>query len=172
MTDSREPLVSVLTPVYNGGPYLAECIESVLAQTYRNFEYIVADNASTDESRAIALGYAEHDRRIRVVGYSELLPQHENWNRALTLVSPRARYVKIVHADDWIFEECIARMVELAERHPSVGMVGAYRLDEHRVNLDGLQPSVSVIPGRELARSYLLGGALPYLFGSPTSLLL
>jgi hypothetical protein len=49
--------------------------------------------------------------------------------------------------------------------------VGAYRLDENHVNLDGLPPSVEVLPGRDVARSHLLGGPLPFLFGSPTSTL-
>jgi glycosyltransferase involved in cell wall biosynthesis len=169
----RKPLVSVVTPVYNGARYLAECIESVLRQTHTNFEYVVADNASTDESVAIAREYADRDQRVRVVADEEHLPYHiANWNRSMRLVAPEAEYVKVVHADDWLFEECLERMIDVAERHPSVGLVGAYRLDEDRVNLDGVPPSTTVLPGRDVARSYLLGGPLPFLFGSPTSVLL
>jgi hypothetical protein len=61
-------------------------------------------------------------------------------------------------------------MVEVAEANPSVGIVGAYRLDEDRVNLDGLPYPSTVVPGREICRWSLLGG--PYIFGSPTSLLI
>jgi len=50
MTLHEEPLVTVLTPVYNMGHFLTECIESVLSQTYKNFEYIIVNNCSTDQS--------------------------------------------------------------------------------------------------------------------------
>ena len=165
--------VSIVTPVYNGARHLVECIESVLGQTYADFEYVIADNASTDDSLAIARRYADRDHRVRVIACEDHLSNHiANWNRALSHVNPTVRYVKVLHADDWLFEECVERMVELAERHPSVGIVGAYRLDHDRVTLDGLPLSVDVLPGAAVARSFLLGGPLPFLFGSPSSLLL
>ncbi|HWH03492.1 MAG TPA: glycosyltransferase family 2 protein, partial [Gemmatimonadales bacterium] len=68
------PLVSVVTPVYNTGKYLAECIESVLAQTFTDFEYVILDNASTDDSPEIIARYARRDPRIRVVRNERLLP--------------------------------------------------------------------------------------------------
>ena len=55
MSNRQEPLVSVVTPVYNGEASLAKCIDSVLAQTYRNFEYLIVNNCSTDRSLEIAL---------------------------------------------------------------------------------------------------------------------
>lgn len=172
MAEARTPLVTVITPVYNGAPYLAECVESVLRQSYSSFEYVILDNVSTDDSLTIAREYERRDSRIRVVACTEHLSNHlENWNRALQHVSSAAEYVKVVHADDWIFEDCITRMVEVGERHPNVGLVGAYRIDEDRITLDGLPPTTEVVPGRELARSFLLGGPLPFVFGAPTSLL-
>ena len=168
-----EPLVSVVTPVYNGAAYLAECIESVLRQTHEGFEHVISDNRSTDDSLAIARRYAAEDERIRVVAHEEHLSHHlASWNRSMRLFSDEAAYVKVVHADDWLFDDCLARMVDLAERHPSVGLVSAYRLDEQQVNLDGLPPATEVLPGRDVARSFLLGGPYPFLFGSPTSILL
>src|SRR4051794_20650137 len=62
-----EPLVSIVTPFHNTAPYLEECIRSVLAQTYTNYEYLLVDNASTDDGGEIAARYAEKDARIRVV---------------------------------------------------------------------------------------------------------
>jgi glycosyltransferase involved in cell wall biosynthesis len=60
-------LVSVVTPVYNTGEYLEAAILSVLAQSYRNFEYIICNNHSTDETAEIAARFAASDPRIRVV---------------------------------------------------------------------------------------------------------
>jgi len=169
---SDQPLVSVVTPVYNTAQYLPECIESDLGQTYENWEHVIVDNCSTDGSVDIARAYKARDARIRVIAADEFVGVTESANRALREVSPNARYCKVVHADDWLFAECLERMVELAAKHPSVGIVSAYRLEETRVTLDGIPHAVSVVSGREIARSTLLGGRpYPYLFGSPTSLL-
>jgi glycosyltransferase involved in cell wall biosynthesis len=168
-----EAPVCVVTPVYNGAKYLPECIESVLAQTYANWRYVVSDNCSSDGSLGIARAYAERDERILVREHEEHLAHHiASWNRSMREITPEARYVKVVHADDWLYPECLERMVARAEEHPSVGLVGAYRLDEDHVNLDGLPPATTFLPGAEVARSWLLGRPYGYLFGSPSSTLL
>ena len=164
------PRVSVILPCYNGAQWIGQAIESVLAQTYENWEYIIVNNCSTDRSLEIAERYARQDARIRVHNNREFLKQFQNWNHAMRQISPASKYCKVVHADDWLFPECIARMVEVAEAHPSVGIVSAYRLDEDRVDLDGLPYPSTVLPGREVCRLSLLGG--PWVFGSPTSLLI
>lgn len=167
-----QPLVSVVTPVYNTADYLAECMESVLNQTYENWEHLVVDNRSTDGSLELARAYEAQDRRVRVVAADVFVGGGENANRALREMSTDARYCKVLHADDWLFPECLERMVELAEDNPGVGIVSAYRLEETRVTLDGIPYSISVLPGREIARSMLLGRPYPYVFGSPSSLLI
>lgn len=169
-TSENQPLVSAVTPVYNGERYLPECIESVIAQTYKNWEYLIVNNCSTDRSLEMVQHYAQKNTRIRIHNNTEFLNQMQNWNHAMRQISPKSKYCKVVHADDWLFPECLTRMVEVAEANPSVGIVGAYRLDEDRVNLDGLPYPSTVVPGREICRWSLLGG--PYIFGSPTSLLI
>jgi glycosyltransferase involved in cell wall biosynthesis len=169
---SAQPLVSVVTPVYNGAAFLRECVESVLRQTWTNFEYLVVDNQSTDETVAIAREYAARDPRIRVLTPDGFVIADENANRSLQAISPDAAYVKVVHADDWLYRSCLERMVGLAEAHPNVGVVSAYRRLGDEIDLVGLPPDIEVVPGVEVGRSALLGGPLPYLFGSPTSLLL
>ncbi|MGE0406800.1 MAG: glycosyltransferase family 2 protein, partial [Candidatus Korobacteraceae bacterium] len=67
MSETSAPLVSIITPVYNGEEFLVECIESVLAQTYQNWEYIIVNNHSKDRSLEIAEEYARRDPRVRVV---------------------------------------------------------------------------------------------------------
>lgn len=170
MKSSSEPLVTVITPVYNTEKYLAECIESVLAQTYRNFEYIIVDNRSTDGSAAIAARYAAEDPRIRVHTNEAFLSQMENWNHALELVPAESAYCKILHADDWMFPECLEKMVAVGEAHPTVGLIGSYRLDEIEPDLGGLPYPSPVTPGRDVARAFLLEDT--YLFGAPSNLLI
>jgi glycosyltransferase involved in cell wall biosynthesis len=164
-----EPLVSIVTPVYNTEKYLAECIESVLAQTYRNWDYLIVNNRSTDRTLEIAESYARKEPRIRIHDNSDFLSLMKNWNHAMLLVHPQSKYCKVVHADDWLFPECVARMVEVAENFPSVGIVGAYRLEEDRISLEGLPAKQNFFDGRDICRGQLMGQ--PYLFGSPTSLL-
>ena len=170
MVSSKEPLVSVVTPVYNGEKYLAECVESVFAQTYQNWEYIIVNNCSTDRTLEIAQSYARKDPRVRIHQNRRLVGRLENHNVALRQISVSSKYCKVLHADDWLFPECLMRMVELAEANPSVGIVGAYGLDGTRVRWDGLPFPSTVTVGRELCRRILKGGL--YVFGSPTSILL
>jgi glycosyltransferase involved in cell wall biosynthesis len=163
------PLVSVLTPLDNGAKHLAECIESVLAQTYSNWEYTIVDNCSTDDSRAIAQKYADRDPRIHVVTNDRYLSVIENYNQAISQMSPESRYCKMVFADDWIYPGCIEEMVRVAECHPSVGLVGGYTTDGRAVLWQAPAHPANPIPGRSVCRSILLGG--PYVLGSMTSLL-
>src|SRR6266851_5617509 len=163
------PLVSVLTPVYNGGDFLEECIETVLTQSYKNYEYIIVNNCSTDRTLEIAQSYAQKDARIRVHTNEQFVGVIENHNIAFSLISPASKYCKVVSADDFIFPDCVSQMVDLAEANPTVGLVGVYLLAGKRVLCDGLQYEQKVVNGGEISRATLLGG--PYVFGSPTSLL-
>jgi glycosyltransferase involved in cell wall biosynthesis len=152
------PLVSVVTPFFNTAPYLAECIESVLAQSFRQFEYILMDNCSTDGSAEIAARYASRDPRIRLVRCSEFLSQIGNYNRALREISEVSTYCKIVQADDWIFPECLESMVRAFEQSESIGMVSSYWLDGDELHGSGLSLQVTMLAGKDCIRRYLRTG--------------
>jgi glycosyltransferase involved in cell wall biosynthesis len=98
--DKSLPLVSIVTPAYNEENYLADCAESVLAQTYANWNYTIVNNCSTDRTLAIAQKYAALDPRIRVLTNDTLIPAVPNFNRALRQISPASKYCKMVLADD------------------------------------------------------------------------
>jgi glycosyltransferase involved in cell wall biosynthesis len=168
--DSRpQPLVSIVTPVYNNEEYIGECIESILAQTYQNWDYTILNNCSADRSGEIARGYAARDARIKVHDNQQFLRAVPNHNAALRHISPDSKYCKIVFADDWIFPQCIAEMVAVAEDHPSVGVVGAYGLQEHEILWSGLPYPSRVVPGQEICRRMFLEDL--YVFGTSTSVL-
>ena len=169
MTATYQPLVSVVTPMHNEAEYISECIESVIAQTYQHWEYTIVDNCSSDESSDIALRYAAKDPRIRVLRTSQLLLALPNHNGALRHISGDSKYCKVVFADDWIFPECLERMVEVAEAGPRVGVVGAYGLEGHEVVWSGLPYPSRAVAGREVCRRLFLDGL--YVFGTPTSVL-
>jgi glycosyltransferase involved in cell wall biosynthesis len=164
-----QPKISIVTPVYNGEKFLAEAIESIRSQTYRHWEYIISDNCSTDRTREIAEHYAALDPRIRVHHGDSFLPIIANWNRALRQISPDSKYCKVIHADDRLFPECLARMVAAMEENPTAGLVGSYVLYDRVIECDGLPLGQSLWDGREICRNTLLGRY--YLFGSPSSLM-
>jgi glycosyltransferase involved in cell wall biosynthesis len=166
---SELPLVSVVTPFFNTAEFLRQCIESVLAQTYRQFEYLLVDNQSTDGSAAIAAEYAEMDSRVRVIRNPKFVGQVPNYNGALRHVAPESQYVKIVQADDWIFPECLERMVAVGESHPNAAIISSYRLRGQEVSGGGIRWPTECISGRNAARMQLLEGR--FVFGSPTTLL-
>lgn len=166
----HEPLVSVITPAYNGEKYLAECIDSVLAQTYRHFEFIVVDNWSMDDSLEIAERYADLDERVTIRRPSAHLEMMPNWNFSLAQMSSESQYCKVVHADDWLKPQCLEKMVQLAESEPTVGIVSAYRIEEDRAGLRGLSPNRTLFSGKEIGSAALLGDVS--VFGSPTQILM
>jgi glycosyltransferase involved in cell wall biosynthesis len=165
------PLVSVVTPFYNTEPYLAECIESVLAQTYPHFEYILMDNCSTDASADIAETYARRDPRIRLIRCSQFLSQLANYNRAIAQISGVSKYCKVVQADDWIFPECLSSMVRTFELSDYIGLVSSYWLTDERnaVCGSGYPVQTPILSGRECARWFLRTGI--YVFGSQTTVM-
>ncbi|MGB2625417.1 MAG: glycosyltransferase family 2 protein, partial [Candidatus Acidiferrum sp.] len=165
------PLVSVVTPFYNTQDYLAECIESVLRQTYTNWEYILVNNKSTDRSSEIAQHYASRfPEKIRLYHTEKFLTQVQNYNFGLSLISPDSKYSKVVQADDWIFPECLTSMVELGEAHPKVAIIAAYELEGDHASLGGLPYPSPEVPGWDIGRLYFEKN-IP-LFGTPTSLLM
>ena len=170
MEQDEIPLITVLTPVYNGEKYLRECIESIIKQSYKNWEYIIINNCSTDRTLEIAEYYSSIDKRIRILSNSKLVDVITNHNIAFKQISSKSKYCKVVQADDWIYPQCLEQMINVAEANPSVGVVGAYSISGKGIHNQGLKHPISFMSGADIARSTLLGEF--YLFWSPTSLLI
>src|SRR5215471_237253 len=166
---SSQALVSIVTPVFNGAPYLAQCVESVLAQSYTNWEYLIVNNCSTDQTLEIATRYGREDGRIRVITNAEFVGVIENHNIAFHLTSQHSEYCKVVSADDYLYPDCLERLVTVAERHPSSGVVGSYASSDRGVHWAQLPIDHELFPGDEICRSYLQGDIDP--IGTPSSLL-
>jgi glycosyltransferase involved in cell wall biosynthesis len=164
-----QPLVSVVTPFHNTASFLAQCIESVLTQTYSQFEYILVDNCSTDGSAEIAETYARRDPRIRFIRRRSFLTQVQNYNSALAEISEASLYCKMVQADDYIFPDCLKQMVQAFEQSESVGLVSSHWLKGGVVLGSAFPDAVTLLRGGELARLFLRSGV--YVFGSPTTVM-
>jgi len=112
------PRVSIGLPVYNGENYLAEAIDSLLAQTFDDFELILSDNASTAQTPDICQAYAAQDARIRY--YRTEVNHGSAWNYGHTFALARGRYFKWAAHDDLCAPTFLARCVEVLDQHPEV----------------------------------------------------
>ena len=164
------PSVSVCIPVYRGEQFLAETIRSVLDQTYRDFELVILDNASPDDTGRIARSFG--DRRIRIETNATTLPQPENWREAVRLC--RGPLIKLVCADDLLHPRCLEYQVGPMEADPGLAVVAARRhmIDERSrvlVPRRGLTGLTGVRSSVEVARHVVRNGANP--IGEPGGVL-
>jgi len=111
--------VSVLMTAYNRQLYIAEAIESVLASTYKNFELIIVDDGSTDNTVAIAKSYEAKDERIKVFINEKNLGDYPNRNKAASYA--KGKYIKYLDSDDIMYPHCLQVMVSAMEKFPEAG---------------------------------------------------
>lgn len=139
---SATPAVSVLMPVYNGAAYLRAAVQSILDQSFCDFEFIVLDDGSTDDSLRILQEYARQDSRIRLISRR---------NRGLTytlnelIAEARGEFMARMDADDIALPDRFARQVEFLRAHPAALCVGgAFQIiDEAGRYLTTLYPPTS-----------------------------
>ncbi len=118
------PLVSVIIPAYNAEKFLVDSVESVLRQSYTNFELIIIDDFSSDGTGAIADHYALSDTRVSVL--------HNEGNlgiggsRARGVTAAQGKYLAWLDADDLMTPERLEKQIEFLEANPHVGVVGGY----------------------------------------------
>ena len=113
------PAISVLVTAYNREAYIGACIESVLCQTFADFELLVLDDCSTDGTVDIARGYEKHDPRIRVVRNERNLGQFENRNYAAEIA--RGELLKFHDSDDLMYPHCLDVMTSMLRAEPRAG---------------------------------------------------
>ena len=119
------PFITVFTPNYNKSKYLPETIESVLHQTYENFEYIIIDDCSTDDSWDIISNYASKDERIKAYRNNENLKIVKTRNKGFQFSSKEAKYFAILDSDDVSTLERLEKQVNFLEENPRYGLIGS-----------------------------------------------
>jgi len=155
MQADNQPLVFIVTPVYNGVEHLAEAVESVIAQTYTNWRYVIVDNCSKDGTTELADRLADRDDRVEVQHPEEFFGFIGNWNRAIGQTPQDAEYCMLFCADDVLYPEFLEKMVEIGEKDPRVGMLGCYRREGRQVSPQFTGHLDEITPGREMARRHM-----------------
>lgn len=115
------PAISVIMPVYNGEAFLSEAIDSILNQTFADFEFIIIDNASTDKTPEILASYASRDSRIRVHLQEKRGVAHAV-NLAVSLAT--SRYIARMDSDDISLPARFQQQFDFLENHPEIGVLG------------------------------------------------
>lgn len=160
MTSASQPLVVVVTPVYNGGAYLRETMECVQAQTYPNLRHLVIDNASTDSTPQIIADFADGRVPVDVVRHKDLLPQMPNWNSAIAAVPEQAKWFRLLCADDTMAADSVEKMVAVGESDADIGVVGCIHDINGKID-PPLWPSEQVVfSGDEALRRFFEGNGL------------
>ncbi|MCL5746963.1 MAG: glycosyltransferase [Patescibacteria group bacterium] len=117
-----KPLVSVIMPVYNAEKYLAEAVESILSQTYKNFEFIITDDASTDESWKILKKYAAQDKRIKLFRNSRNLGISATVREIIN--KSRGIFIARMDADDIAMPQRLETQINYLQRHKKTVAIG------------------------------------------------
>jgi len=126
------PKVSVIMSVYNGEKYLKEAIESILNQTFRDFEFIIVDDGSTDKTPEILNEYAKKDKRIKIITNPKNIGLTKSLNKALKIA--KGEFIARIDADDISLPERLEKQVEFMKKNPEVGLLGtAY----YEINQEG-----------------------------------
>jgi glycosyltransferase involved in cell wall biosynthesis len=172
MTGEVIPRVSVVVPSYNNASFIEATMDSILAQTYRGFELVVADHSSSDGTWERLQGYAT-DPRVRLLRTEAGGGALRNWERVTT--AARGELVKLVCGDDIIYQDCLRVQVEAMDANPSVVLVAAQRdLIDARggivMSRRGLAGLTGRVPGRTAARHTVLAGS--NIFGEPACVLI
>jgi glycosyltransferase involved in cell wall biosynthesis len=154
------PKVSVCIPSYNGARYLGETIESVLAQDSSDYELVICDNASTDDTPRVARSFP--DRRVRYVRFDAFVSQSANWDRCLDLAA--GDYVVLLHADDLVRPGFLRRALAVLDAHRDVALVHCsvqhIAADGAPLHIQKLYDEDRVDTGDALCRRLLIDGCV------------
>jgi glycosyltransferase involved in cell wall biosynthesis len=127
MSAPEAPQISVLMSVYNGLPYLAEAIESILIQSYRDFEFIIIDDCSSDGSLELIEEYARKDPRIRFIRNQQRLGLGTNLKHGVQIA--KGEWIARMDADDISMPQRLAQQMGYVSANPKIDIVGSYAID-------------------------------------------
>lgn len=154
-----EPLISVIVPIYNVEPYLRQCVDSIINQTYRNLEIILVDDGSPDNCGAICDEYAEKDNRVVVI-HKENGGLSDARNAGLKVM--HGEYLMFVDSDDWLTRDGINCLYQLIIDHDAELAIGSSdRRDENNQKLrsvDNIYSETLAFDREQAIRDMLMHG--------------
>ena len=149
---SDRPTASICIPTFNGASWVREAIESALAQGFQDSEVVVCDDASSDDTVAIAQRF--EDPRVRVVANLERVVLARNWNCCVQ--ASHGAFVKFLMQDDRLAPDCVSRMLEVIRENPEVGMVFCAR----KIELDDPADPASILFRKRFGEPHVRLGPL------------
>ena len=151
-----KPLVSIVTPSYNTSKFIAECIESVLSQTYENWEMIIVDDCSSDNSREIIKKYVEQDSRVKLIAQKE--------NRGVAVVRNRAideakgDYITLLDSDDiWLPYKLEKQITLMEDRGVLMSFCSYSTVDEEGSDIGLYSIKKSIVNYSDMLKSSTMG---------------
>ena len=148
----NNPKVSVIIPSYNSAAFLDEAILSVLNQTFTDFELIIHDDCSTDNTDAIVKKYLA-DPRVSYYKNDKNLGLGGNWNKALRYA--RGEYIKFLMSDDKFHPQLLEKFVPIMDEHPNVSLITSYREEFGLENYKNEPPYIFLQPGKKIIQETL-----------------
>lgn len=162
MTGGASPTVSIIVPVYNAEAVIGRCIESILKQTYKDFELILVNDGSHDDSGKICDAYAEKDDRIRVI-HKENTGVSDSRNIAIS--QARGVWLQFADSDDWLAPEATSLLVSSAEANACDLVVSDfYRVVEDRIAHKGSIQENGLLSRQEFA-TYMMESPADFYYG-------
>lgn len=162
------PTVSVVIPAYNNVQYISETLESVLNQSYEDYEVVVADHSSVDGTQEVIDSFNGHPKLRILTPTPPGGGAQANWNRVSS--EARGKFVKLVCGDDLIAPTALAEQVQAFQQHPTAVLVASQRdlVDSNGdvfVRNRGLKGITGLVSGAEAVRATVLAGS--NIFGEP-----
>ena len=156
------PIVSIIVPVYNAEKTLARCVDSILNQTYQDYELLLVNDGSTDSSGGLCDSYAARDQRVRVFHKENAGVSNA---RNLALTQARGTYLQFLDSDDWITPEATLSLVRAAEDHQCDLIISDfYRVVGERVSHKGDIDEDSVLTREEYA-AHMMENPADFYYG-------
>jgi glycosyltransferase involved in cell wall biosynthesis len=166
----RRPKISICIPTRNCAHFLIPAVESALRQTASDFEVLIVDNCSTDDTESVVHRLRERDSRIRYFRNAQDLGLVGNFNACLSYA--RGEYIKYLCADDLLLSDCVERMANCLDSHPSVTLVTAGRLivdaAGRALSAKHYPGAARIVPGQEAIQRCLLDR---HYIGEPTAVM-
>ncbi len=124
MKEIKKPKISVIMSVFNGEDYLKESIESILEQTYRDFEFIIIDDGSNNETKEILKNFLKKDSRIKIITNKKNIGLTKSLNKALKIT--KCKYIARQDGDDVSLPQRLEKQIEFLENNPKIKILGSF----------------------------------------------